>query len=250
MIINKENCHKIRSSGSVNTPILTGKIKGVKSNYLNILGPSPIGLAGNPDEQSVFICLNGYGTISQGNNNYDIKELAVFIPEKGSETTFFTEDPNGLSVLQITYRLTPEDQDFLTHNNPTLPRIFPYSQCSMYLEKIKSPKTISRTLVHENLLPRFCMGSVESTGPDVVTPHCHPGLEQLFFGLKDNKTIVTADKAWTTFKEGDLLHVPLGSNHGVEVKEGNRMHYIWIDFFLTQEDAKHIKDNHVPLGEL
>ena len=70
-------------------------------------------------------------------------------------------------------------------------------------------------------------------------------LEQLFFGLKMNDCTVTADGIEATFKENTLLHIPLGSRHGVVVKEGNMLNYIWMDLFRSQEDMGYIKENHI-----
>ena len=32
-------------------------------------------------------------------------------------------------------------------------------------------------------------------------------------------------------REGTLLHIPLGSTHGVRVDAERHMHYVWIDLF-------------------
>ena len=44
-----------------------------------------------------------------------------------------------------------------------------------------------------------------------------------------------AKKTPTEFKQYALLHIPLGSNHWVRVKENKKMNYMWMDFFLTKE---------------
>ena len=97
----------------------------------------------------------------------------------------------------------------------------------------------------ENLIPRFCMGSVETSGPDNIEKHEHSMLEQLFFGMKNNDCIVWANDQQATLKENELLHIPLGSLHGVEVKKGKNLHYVWIDYFNSQEEMKYISENHI-----
>jgi hypothetical protein len=119
-----------------------------------------------------------------------------------------------------------------------------WSKCKKYKEAIKSAKTINRMLLPENIVPRFCLGSVETAGPDKVGTHAHPMLEQLFFGLKMNDCIVTADEEKTSFRENDLLHIPLGSEHGVLVNNGKKLCYIWIDFFHNREGMQYIAENH------
>jgi quercetin dioxygenase-like cupin family protein len=129
----------------------------------------------------------------------------------------------------------------------TEPFFVRYSQCEGYTEAIKSPRTVSRTIVPPKTIPRFCMGSVEGFGPDVVAPHSHPMLEQLFFGLPGNACEVTADGAVAPLGDRALLHIPLGSWHGVRVNTGSRMHYIWMDFFRNEEDLAYIHDQHKPI---
>jgi hypothetical protein len=123
-----------------------------------------------------------------------------------------------------------------------------YSECEAYAEAIKSSRTVSRTIVPADRVPRFCMGSVEAVGPDEVGAHAHPMLEQLFFGLPGNSCAVTADEAVETLEARALLHVPLGSRHGVRVGGGHRMHYIWMDFFRRDEDMAYLQEQHKPIG--
>ncbi len=122
-----------------------------------------------------------------------------------------------------------------------------YAQCEAYTEAIKSPRTVSRTIVPPKTIPRFCMGSVEALGPDDVAPHSHPMLEQLFFGLPGNACEVTADDGVALLGERALLHIPLGSWHGVRVHAGSRMNYIWMDFFRDEKDLAYIQDQHKPI---
>jgi hypothetical protein len=121
-----------------------------------------------------------------------------------------------------------------------------YSDCPTYREAIKSPRTVSRTLIDEQRVPRFCMGSVETTGPDAVAAHRHPMLEQFFFGLPGNDIVVTADDASVPFREFELLHIPLGSNHGATVAEGKILHYLWIDCFMDRDGMRWIAEQHIP----
>ena len=105
-------------------------------------------------------------------------------------------------------------------------------------------------ILPENIVPRLCIGSVETSGPDEVGAHTHPMLEQLFYGLKMNNCIVRADGIEAAFKENTLLHIPLGSRHGVVVEEGKILNYIWMDLFRSQEDMGYIRDNHIMKDEV
>ena len=70
-------------------------------------------------------------------------------------------------------------------------------------------------------------------------------LEQLFYGLKDNCCTVCADEDEVTFSERQLLHIPLGSNHGVEVHEGKTLRYIWIDLFKHHKGMEWITQEYI-----
>lgn len=119
-----------------------------------------------------------------------------------------------------------------------------FAECATYSEDIKSAKTTNRMLLDEGSVPRFCMGTVETAGPDKVDFHDHPMLDQLFLGLKGCRCKCVADRAEEGLTENTLLHVPLGSNHAVQAAEGDRMYYAWLDFFLTLEDQEYMSRQH------
>jgi quercetin dioxygenase-like cupin family protein len=119
-----------------------------------------------------------------------------------------------------------------------------FKDCPVYTEDIKSSKSINRMILPEGKVPRFCMGSVETEGPDSVAPHEHPMLDQLFFGLKGCRCTCTADGESQLLTENMLLHIPLGSKHSVSVADGEKLAYIWFDFFLTIEGQKYMDEQH------
>lgn len=123
-----------------------------------------------------------------------------------------------------------------------------FTDCEPYKEAIKSPKTTSRTVLPAQYIPRVAMGTVDTTGPDEVGAHRHPMLDQLFLALATNDAIVTADEAQARFTEFSLLHIPLGSLHGVKVESGKKLYYMWMDFFTTKEGEEWLK-THKPLTE-
>jgi len=84
----------------------------------------------------------------------------------------------------------------------------------------------------------------ETEGPDEVGEHCHPILDQLFLGLSSCNCIFYADDEQTILSENMLLHIPLGSKHAVSVSKGNTLAYIWMDFFLTLEGEKYMREQH------
>jgi quercetin dioxygenase-like cupin family protein len=116
-----------------------------------------------------------------------------------------------------------------------------FGECEAYHEAIKSAKTVSRTLLPKNIVPRMAIGTVETTGPDTVKRHRHPMLEQYFLGLENNNITVLSDSASTVLKENELFHIPSGSDHGAEVAEGNKLYYVWMDFFQDTKGMEWLK---------
>ena len=145
--------------------------------------------------------------------------------------------------------LAAEDLLWLDEREDKFPYFVRYAECRQYVDDTKSGETVSRIILHEDIVPRLCIGSVQTSGPDEVGAHTHPMLEQLFFGLAGNDVLVMADSAEVRFLEKDLLHIPLGSSHGAKVEAGKELHYVWIDIFHSLEDLDYIKDNHIMKDE-
>ena len=79
-------------------------------------------------------------------------------------------------------------------------------------------------------------GSVEANGDDLVGQHAHPLLDQFFFSFPENDMNLLIDCHICPMKGDTLLHIPLGSNHGVIAQGDQKMHYLWID--CTPEEQK------------
>jgi len=144
----------------------------------------------------------------------------------------------ALFYLKIVCRLSDQDQidlnELPTENTQNI-YYAQFKDCQPYTEAIKSPNTVSRTILSNKYIPRIAMGTVRTTGPDKVGAHEHPMLEQLFLGLSENDCTVYADASEVNFPEHSILHIPLGSNHSVSVDEDKLLYYIWMDFFLDKK---------------
>lgn len=95
----------------------------------------------------------------------------------------------------------------------------PYSLSKQYKDRNKSEKTISRVMLEQRNIPRFAMGSVESYGPDFVRSHDHPMLDQFFVSFPENDMFLLIDYEPYRMMGNEACHIPLGSNHGVDVTE-------------------------------
>jgi hypothetical protein len=88
------------------------------------------------------------------------------------------------------------------------------------------------------------MGSVVSYGFDRVEPHSHPLIDQFFFSFPENDAELIIDDERKHYGGYTIVHIPLGSNHGVEVMKGRRMHYLWIDFMIDKRGAAYLDEVH------
>ncbi|MBK8476067.1 MAG: hypothetical protein IPL39_07065 [Opitutaceae bacterium] len=162
------------------------------------------------------------------------------------------EVPAGSTLLCVQIRKNVSAEDRTQYPNSSQANREPYVRtfrgCTPYGEAIKSAKTVSRTLLPKDIVPRMSVGTVETAGPDRVGRHSHPMLEQLFIGLRENDCKVSADDALTDFPPLSILHIPLGSIHGAQVDAGKKLCYIRLDFLTTKAGEKWLK-MHKPVVE-
>jgi hypothetical protein len=229
----------------VTRAVLHGEIDGLRTVFHALPPGAVLQPSTSADEGRVFLFTSGCGRVEDSTAVFEIAEVAIYAPRH--ETPFtVTATASTLLLLELVVDLSATDRAELEANAARYPLFLSYSDCPTYRERIKSDKTVSRTLLAEHTFPRLCIGSVQTTGDDRVAEHQHPMLEQLFFGLDDNHCILRADAAEMEFGEGVLLHIPLGSTHGVEVHAPHRLHYIWIDLFSDREGMEWIVQEHVP----
>lgn len=202
------------------------------------------------DSAVVWLILAGKGRITAGEQVFDVSGETIARAPQGWSWTLEAAPGETLHALRLRRALSAQDlEEFAKYpENNAAPLVKKFSDCPAYHEAIKSPKTISRTLLPENFVPRMALGTVETTGPDAVGRHKHPMLEQFFLGLKDNDITVLADEDHVNLPEFALLHIPLGSNHGVEVADGKKLHYVWMDFFMSKDGQEWLK-MHKPVEE-
>ena len=228
---------------STSSEVMPGEIDGLRTITHAVAPGTTVELANSAEEGRVYLFTSGRGRVDDGSTTHTIGEVALFAPRPGTMASVTATE--ALLFLELIVDLTPTDLAEFEQNEETFPFFLSYSDCKTYRERIKSAKTVSRTLMPEHTFPRLCVGSVETTGDDRVAAHEHPMLEQLFLGLQDNECVVHADEATAAFGEGVLLHIPLGSRHGVEVHEPHRLHYIWIDLFRNREGMQWIVQEHI-----
>ncbi len=229
-------------------PLMEGEILGVEVHHIAVGGPLAHEEVSAADVAVVWLVVDGRGTLSTRDQEVFVDGESIARAPQGWDWQIRAEPGSTLHLLRIRQQLTPDDLAEIP-KHPELQQasyVKRFQDCEPYSEAIKSPKTISRTLLPEHYVPRMAMGTVETTGPDAVGEHKHPMLEQFFFGLRGNNITVTADGQAANLAEFALLHIPLGSMHGARVDDGNRMHYIWMDFFFNKEGQEWLQ-THKPI---
>lgn len=224
--------------------ILKNEIDGVTSEHFTIT--SNITKKANPIKgyKTIYLFIKGYGKLISGDSIYDIVPESIMLPNNVEGISFRPIEKDTLHYLKISVFQTELDiQDIKTFPKENTNTIYfkKFTDCKSYTEPIKSPQTTSRTILPNKYIPRVAMGTVKTIGPDAVGAHEHAMLEQLFFGLTDNQTIVYADDAQVDFPEYSLLHIPRGSSHSVSVNDGNEMYYVWMDFFVDKDGEEWLK---------
>lgn len=231
-------------------PLMVGQIAELKVDLVSITAPALHVETAKPDKAVVWMLVDGKGTMKTKSRHFAVEGETIARAPQGWDWRITAASGSTLHLLRLERELTADDLDELKKypQFQAEPWVKKFLECEPYGEAIKSPKTISRTLLPENYVPRMALGTVETTGPDEVGKHSHPMLEQLFFGLRGNDIIVSADDDQANLTEFSILHIPLGSHHGAHVLPGKKMHYVWMDFFMKKEGQQWLK-MHTPLPE-
>ena len=246
--INVEKLPLSEKPGVTITPVMVNEIEGVAADLVSIVGRAQHTEPAHPDVAVVWLVVAGQGSMRTHQQTYFVAEETIARAPQGWEWNLSTGKGQAFHLLRIRRALSPGDLEELKKfpQFQEAPHVKRFLDCPAYGEAIKSAKTTSRTLLPENYIPRMAMGTVETTGPDEVGAHRHPMLEQLFLGLHGNDITVTADDAHANLPEYTILHIPLGSNHGASVTDGKKLHYVWMDFFITKEGQEWLQ-MHKPL---
>lgn len=229
-------------------PLMKGEIPDAVVDLVTVPSGVTHQEPARPDEAVVWLLVAGKGVMKAKDHVFNVEEETIARAPQGWDWRITAAPGSTLELVRVRRKLTAVDFEELRRfpEFQKEPLVKAFKDCTPYGEAIKSAKTVSRTLLPENYIPRMAMGTVETTGPDAVEPHRHAMLEQLFLGLRGNEITVTADEERTTLGEFMILHIPLGSFHGALVKDGKKLHYVWMDFFADKAGQEWLK-MHKPL---
>ena len=227
--------------------ILENEINGIYVEHVAIAREGVKMDVSREGYRNIYLFVKGNGTVVAESTPYEIVPETIFLPNSVQEITIRAKNET-LHYLKISCKLTVQDHLDLKElpvSNTQNIYYTKFEDCQAYTEEIKSPNTVSRTILSNEYIPRVAMGTVQTKGPDAVGAHEHPMLEQLFLGLSENNCIVYADDAQVGFSEYSVLHIPLGSRHSVSVEKDEVMYYVWMDFFLDKKGEEWLKTHKV-----
>lgn len=239
-----------KGSNTFSEKLLVGEIEDTKIEHIAYVGPKQQTINVSKEYVKMFLFIKGNGIFKADTSSFQIVPESMAAPLSGNKIEIDIAEGDTLHFVSFTKKYTKEDyEDLNTYAQQKRHNVFftKFSDCIPYTEKIKSPKTVSRTVLPQDIIPRVALGTVQTTGPDEVGAHKHAMLDQLFLGLTDNDIIVHANDKSTRLGAYSLLHIPLGSSHWATVDEGKKMYYMWMDFFINREGQIWLK-THKPIA--
>ena len=202
--------------------ILDGCIPGAAPYHHTVLkGSSRTLEPGNCHH--VLMLLKGEVRFSTDGNEYVFHERVVFVPSPDRSVT--VEALTDAQILEIRwFKREGEDDALAAEYKTQFPLIQIYRNSKQYRDRNKSDKTISRSCIDQRRI--------------------------FFFSFDENEMDVLIDYEAVPMKGNELLYIPLGSIHGVDVRAGQHCHYLWIDFYPDNDLAlKRLDWSHVPTGK-
>ena len=224
--------------------ILKNEIPGIKVDHVTLTGKFLNEIQMDDGFKYIYLFIKGNGTVIANKESYSIIPETIFLPNSIQNISINVAQNDTIHFLKISSELTAQDKlDLAAFPAENTQNVYytKFEDTEAYTEPIKSPNTVSRTILPNKIIPRIAMGTVKAPGPDHVGAHEHGMLEQLFLGLSGNDIIVYADKAKVNLPEYSVLHIPLGSSHSVDVGEGDEMYYVWMDFFRDKKGEEWLK---------
>jgi quercetin dioxygenase-like cupin family protein len=236
-----------KKEGSFSVELCKGEINGARPVHHKIVSGDSMSFGAGVGYYHILILLEGEAVYATNGKEYHFSERTTFVsdPKKDLSVSALKDT----RILEIQWDEEDGDEADLKEYKTVFPVVVPYQDSIQYIDPNKSEKTISRMMIPHEIIPRFTIGSVESYGYDLVRPHAHPMLDQFFYSFAENDMEVIIDGGKYNMKGDEIIHIPLGSNHGAEVTGDRHMHYMWVDFMPDKEAGlKRLNFSHRPTG--
>ena len=245
-ILQLDRLDRVTESKTIKSPVLSSEVRDAEFEFISIKGPDLFKNDNKKGIIDVILTIKGKGEFIYRNKKYPLLSNTIIRVPLDTPYEISVNKGDELHFILIRRLLDEDDLKVIENRKIDYSELYfkAVSECPTYREDIKSNKTINRMILPEGLVPRFALGSVETEGPDEVGEHEHPMLDQVFLGLEGCQCYCYAEGEEEILTENMMLHIPLCSNHYVKVKEGDKLAYIWMDFFLTIEGEKYMGEQH------
>ena len=164
--------------------ILENEIKDIHVAHIAITGENAIIDSSKEGYKTIYLFVKGAGNVIAANTNYEIVPETILLPNTVKNITIKTAKNDTLHYLKISSKLTAQDlldlKEFPAENTQNV-YYAKFTDCKSYTEPIKSPNTVSRTILPNKYIPRIAMGTVQTKGPDKVGAHEHPNVRTIIF---------------------------------------------------------------------
>lgn len=227
--------------------ILAGEIEGANTYYHAVATGEELVLAAKPLCYHVLFMTDGKASLCSNGEWTLLTTRTLYAADLGEGVTMKAEEDSHFFEIEMV--ANADDLKKAEQYKTPFPIVQKYAECEQYWDTSKTQKTINRIILEQENIPRLAMGSVESIGPDAVTPNNHPTVDQLFFTFSENETELIINDEKMDLGGNILLHIPVGADHGSDVADGKHMHYIWCDFLLEDECVEYLRDEHIKTGE-
>jgi len=164
--------------------VLPGCIPGATLYHHSIIAGSQLEFL--PENcHHILILISGDAEFLTDGNSYIFHERVSFVPSPKLAAT--VKAITNVQILEVHWDWKEGDDDLAAEYHTQFPHIQIYRNAKQYRDRNKSEKTISRAVIEQRTIPRFCFGSVETYGPDAIKSHDHPMLDQYFFSFPENE---------------------------------------------------------------
>lgn len=226
--------------------IHAGDVAGATPYHHCISAGHSLKMGGSGDAYHILTQIAGSARYLSGGHSDSIDERATYIPAPDQDLVI--EALTDTQILEIRWETREGDEAELELYKTSFPVIQLYRDAIQYRDRNKSEKTISRAIIEQRTIPRFALGSVETFGPDWIKAHDHPMLDQYFYSFPENDAFITIGGEPYRMRGNELLYIPLGAVHGVDVVQGKHCHYMWIDFMVDDTAMHRLDTSHIATG--
>jgi hypothetical protein len=165
-----EKADTVRSSEP--QQLLRGEIEGASVLSYRLPQGTTVLFSPRNDCVRIFILIEGEAEFSTAGRAFLFRERTFFVPDPARDLS--VRAAGNPHFLELRWDVSEKDAPVMKSFSPRAPLVQPYAASPLYDDDTKSKKTLSRSIILQHVLPRICIGSVETEGPDRVDAHVHP----------------------------------------------------------------------------